>query len=184
MDVATTKFTSVEAGLQSHQAGLQNLEVQISNLVGILTERPKGALPSQTVANPRYQAGCNAIYFRSGKVTPGVVAKEVVEKEVSNPKDGDEEPSKGEKEVARKTLPTPSPVAKYKPPLPFPTKVYKERLEAECGGFMEMFRNLHLNIPFLEAMAHMPRYAKYLKGFLTKKPKFEDLANVTLGEEC
>ncbi|CAL1406417.1 unnamed protein product [Linum trigynum] len=33
-------------------------------------------------------------------------------------------------------------------------------------------------------MAHMPRYAKYLKGFLTKKPKFEDLANATLGEEC
>ncbi|CAL1370587.1 unnamed protein product [Linum trigynum] len=78
----------------------------------------------------------------------------------------------------------PSPMVEYKPPLPFPTSVYKERLEARCGGFMEMLQNLHLNVPFLEAMAHMPRYAKYLKGFLTKKPNFEDLANVTLGEEC
>ncbi|CAI0395302.1 unnamed protein product [Linum tenue] len=33
-------------------------------------------------------------------------------------------------------------------------------------------------------MEHMPRYAKYLKGLLAKKPKFEDLANVTIGEEC
>ncbi|CAL1376345.1 unnamed protein product [Linum trigynum] len=62
--------------------------------------------------------------------------------------------------------------------------MYKERLKDECGGFMEMLRNLHLNLPFLEAMAQMPRYAKYLKGFLTKKPKLKGLANVTLGEEC
>ncbi|CAL1389181.1 unnamed protein product [Linum trigynum] len=156
--------------------------MQIANLAGILTERPKGALPSQTIANPKDQVGCNVIYLRSGKVTTRVVAKEVIEKEDSNPKDGDEEPSVGGKEVARKASPTPSPMAEYKPPLPFPTRVYKERLEAECRGFMEMLRNIHFNIPFLEAMAHMPRYTKYLKGFLTKKPKFEDLANVILGE--
>ncbi|CAL1379100.1 unnamed protein product [Linum trigynum] len=30
----------------------------------------------------------------------------------------------------------------------------------------------------------MPRYAKYLKGFLIKKPRLEGLANVTLSEEC
>ncbi|CAL1359634.1 unnamed protein product [Linum trigynum] len=47
-----------------------------------------------------------------------------------------------------------------------------------------MLRNLHLNIHFLEAMAHMSRYAMYLKGFVTKKPMFEGLANVTLGEKC
>ncbi|CAL1405838.1 unnamed protein product [Linum trigynum] len=47
-----------------------------------------------------------------------------------------------------------------------------------------MLRKLHLNIPFLEAMAHMPRYSRYLKGFLSKKPKLEDLANVTVGKEC
>ncbi|CAL1379082.1 unnamed protein product [Linum trigynum] len=62
--------------------------------------------------------------------------------------------------------------------------MYKERLENECGGFMEMLRNLHLNILFLEVMAQMPRYAKYLKGFLIEKPRLEGLANLTLGEEC
>ncbi|CAL1359635.1 unnamed protein product [Linum trigynum] len=61
MDVATTKFTSVEAGLRSHQASLQSLELQIGNLAEILTDRPKGALPSQTVANPKDHAGVNEI---------------------------------------------------------------------------------------------------------------------------
>ncbi|CAL1371076.1 unnamed protein product [Linum trigynum] len=62
--------------------------------------------------------------------------------------------------------------------------MYKERLDNECGGFMEMLHNLHLNVLFLEAMAQIPRYAKYLKEFLIKKPILEGLANATLGEEC
>ncbi|CAL1379092.1 unnamed protein product [Linum trigynum] len=87
-------------------------------------------------------------------------------------------------EEPKKALQTPPQVAEYKLPLPFPTRMYKDRLEAKCGGFMEMLKKLHITIPFLEAMVHMSRYAKYLKGLLTKNPKYEYLANVTLGEEC
>ncbi|CAL1381805.1 unnamed protein product [Linum trigynum] len=185
MDVATTKFTSVEAGLRSHQTSLLSLEVQISNLTGILTERPNGALPSQTVVNPKDHAGENALQVRSVKVVPEVATNEVMEKEdtnkeVTNPKKGEGKPSRNERKAARKALP----VDGYTSPLPYPTRMYKERLENKRGGFMEMHRNLHLNIPFLEAMAQMPRYGKYRKGFLTKKPMLEGLAKVTLGEEC
>ncbi|CAL1382270.1 unnamed protein product [Linum trigynum] len=97
MDVVTSKFTSVAAGLRSHQASLQNLEVQISNLVGILTKIPKGALPSQTITNPKDHAVVNAIHLRSGKVTPEVVAKELNEKEDTLP-EGEEEETSGGKE--------------------------------------------------------------------------------------
>ncbi|CAL1388556.1 unnamed protein product [Linum trigynum] len=169
MDVATTKFTSVEASLRSHQESLQSLEVQIGNLAGILTERPKGALPSQTVANPKDHAGVNAIQVGSVKVNLEVATKEVIEKEDANPKDAEKKPSRRKWKAAKKA----SPLSGYTPPLPYPTRMYRERLENECGGFMEMLRNLHLNIPFLEAMAQMPRYAKYLKGFLTKRAKLE-----------
>ncbi|CAL1381351.1 unnamed protein product [Linum trigynum] len=74
-------------------------------------------------------------------------------------------------------------VAEYEHLLPFPTRVHKDRLEAEGGKFMEMLKKVHITIPFLEAMTYMPRYAKYLNGLLAKKQKFEDLATVTLGEE-
>ncbi|CAL1370609.1 unnamed protein product [Linum trigynum] len=141
-------------------------------------------LPSQTITNPKDHSRVNSIHLRSGKVTPKVVAREVDEKEDPLP-EGEEEETSGEKRgVARKASPTPPPMAEYTPALTFPTRVHNERMEAECGGFMEMLQKLHLNIPFLEAMAHMPRYSRYLKGLLSKKPKFEDLANVTLGEEC
>ncbi|CAL1382075.1 unnamed protein product [Linum trigynum] len=177
MDVATTKFTSVEPGLQSHQTSLQSLEVQIGNLAGILTERPKGPLPSQSMANPN-QAGVNALQVRSVKVVPEVATNEVVDNEDSNKEETI--PKKGERKAARKALSKDG----YVPPLPYSTRMYKERVDNDCGGFMEMLRNLHLNIPFLKAMAQMPRYAKYVKGFLINKPKLEGLASVTLGEEC
>ncbi|CAL1406691.1 unnamed protein product [Linum trigynum] len=106
------------------------------------------------------------------------------EKEDPLPEGGEEETSREKRGVARKASPTPSLVAEYTPPLPFLMRVHKERLEAECGGLMEMLRKIHLNIPFHEAMSHMPRYSKYLKGLLSKKLKFEDLANVTLSDRA
>ncbi|CAL1379110.1 unnamed protein product [Linum trigynum] len=100
--------------------------------------------------------------------------------EETTPKKGEKKPSRNEWKAATNALPEDG----YVSPLPYPTRMYKERLDNKCGGFMDMLRNLHLNIPFLKAMAQMPRYAKYLKGFLIKKPRLEGLANATLGEEC
>lgn len=42
----------------------------------------------------------------------------------------------------------------------------------------------HINIPFLEALTQMPRYAMFLKEFLTNKRKLEEVSMVTLSEEC
>ncbi|XP_021980186.1 uncharacterized protein LOC110876319 [Helianthus annuus] len=47
-----------------------------------------------------------------------------------------------------------------------------------------MLKKLHVNIPFVEALSKMPKYAKFLKDLLTNKKKLEDLSTVTLSEEC
>ncbi|CAL1370580.1 unnamed protein product [Linum trigynum] len=49
---------------------------------------------------------------------------------------------------------------------------------------MELMNQLHLNIPFMEAVTQMPKYAKYLKDLLTNKKKLEGVAMVSLNEEC
>lgn len=49
---------------------------------------------------------------------------------------------------------------------------------------LDMFKTLHINIPFIEALAQMPRYAKFLKKLLTNKRKLVDASSVTLSEEC
>ncbi|GKE86358.1 hypothetical protein Tco_1560100, partial [Tanacetum coccineum] len=48
----------------------------------------------------------------------------------------------------------------------------------------EMFKKLHFNIIFAEALAQMPKYAKMLKDLLTNKEKLLELANTPLNENC
>ncbi|KAI3818001.1 hypothetical protein L1987_11803 [Smallanthus sonchifolius] len=47
-----------------------------------------------------------------------------------------------------------------------------------------LFKQLHINLPFVEALAQMPKYARFLKDILTNKRKLEELSQVTLNEEC
>ena len=47
-----------------------------------------------------------------------------------------------------------------------------------------MFKKLHINIPFAEALSQMPSYAKFLKDILSNKRKLEEHETVMLTEEC
>ncbi|XP_076949134.1 uncharacterized protein LOC143621663 [Bidens hawaiensis] len=47
-----------------------------------------------------------------------------------------------------------------------------------------MFKQLRINLPFVEALQHMPKYAKFLKDLLSNKKKQEGLSTVCLTEEC
>ncbi|KAI9107586.1 hypothetical protein K1719_021623 [Acacia pycnantha] len=47
-----------------------------------------------------------------------------------------------------------------------------------------MFKQLHVNIPFAEALESMPKYAKFLKDVLSKKRRFNEFETVALTEEC
>ncbi|CAL1381491.1 unnamed protein product [Linum trigynum] len=49
---------------------------------------------------------------------------------------------------------------------------------------MELMNQLQLNIPFMEAITQMPKYAKYLKDLFSNKKKLEGIATVSLNEEC
>ena len=49
---------------------------------------------------------------------------------------------------------------------------------------MDIFKKLHINIPFDEALEKMPGYVKFMKDVLSKKRKFGDYETVALSEEC
>ena len=49
---------------------------------------------------------------------------------------------------------------------------------------MEVFKKLHINIPFVDALEQMASYVKFMKDILSKKRKLEDYENITLTEEC
>ena len=70
------------------------------------------------------------------------------------------------------------------PPPPFPKRLQKQKLDKQFAKFLEVFKKLHINIPFTEALEKMPSYARFMKGILSRKVKLEDLETVPLTEEC
>ncbi|XP_022040336.1 uncharacterized protein LOC110942883 [Helianthus annuus] len=51
------------------------------------------------------------------------------------------------------------PVKDFIPPIPYPSRLKKQKNDEQHGKFLEMFKQLHINIPFVEALAQMPKYA-------------------------
>ncbi|GJW05178.1 reverse transcriptase domain-containing protein [Tanacetum coccineum] len=70
------------------------------------------------------------------------------------------------------------------PPIPFPQRLRREKEEAQQKKFLENLKQLHINLPFIEALAQMPNYAKFLKGLLTNKARLEEACMITMNERC
>ena len=62
----------------------------------------------------------------------------------------------------------------YQPRIPYPERLKKEQMDAQFGKFLNIFKQLKINLPFVEAMLQMPKYAKYLKDLLSNKRKLEE----------
>lgn len=57
----------------------------------------------------------------------------------------------------------------YVPPVPFLQRLQKAREANQFLKFLEVFKKLHINIPFADALAQMPSYVKFMKEILSKK---------------
>ncbi|XP_019225550.1 PREDICTED: uncharacterized protein LOC109207122 [Nicotiana attenuata] len=68
--------------------------------------------------------------------------------------------------------------------LPFPQKLYREKLEKQFERLLDMVEQVNVNLPFTEVLSQMPAYAKFLKEILTKKRKIEAISVVKLTEHC
>ncbi|KAJ9129000.1 hypothetical protein P3X46_034241 [Hevea brasiliensis] len=71
----------------------------------------------------------------------------------------------------------------YMPPLPFPQRFQKVKLDKQFGKFLEVLKSLHVTIPFTDALAQMPSYAKFLKDILSNKKKLKEFETVALTKE-
>ncbi|GJV29109.1 reverse transcriptase domain-containing protein [Tanacetum coccineum] len=68
--------------------------------------------------------------------------------------------------------------------IPFPHRLRREIEESQQRKFLENLKQLHINIPFAEALAQMPKYVKFLKGLLSNKARLEEACTVTMNERC
>ena len=74
----------------------------------------------------------------------------------------------------------------YEPaiPIPYPQRLKKGKLERQFAKFLDIFKKLHINIPFMDALENMPSYVKFMKKILASKKKLEEYGTITLNEEC
>ena len=57
----------------------------------------------------------------------------------------------------------------YMPVVPFPQRLQKGKMEEQFSRFLDVFKNIAINIPFVEALTQMLNYAKFFKKILSKK---------------
>ena len=62
---------------------------------------------------------------------------------------------------------------RYTTILPFPQWLKKSKEEKRFARYLENFKKLEINIPFLEVLEKMPHYTKNLKDIITNKEKVE-----------
>ena len=70
------------------------------------------------------------------------------------------------------------------PPIPFPQRLKKKNLDKQFSKFLEVFKKLHINIPFANALEQMPSYVKFMKKILSNKRKLEEFETACLTKEC
>ncbi|KAL4276280.1 hypothetical protein AHAS_Ahas20G0191400 [Arachis hypogaea] len=148
------------SNIKNQGAAISKLEAQVGSLSKQI-QMPTHTFPSDTMANPRRE--CKAITLRSGKVVEESLPSQRNQGEVENdPK------TKNEEET-----PAPSPpkqvLKPYVPKAPYPQRLRKDGKDSQFSRFLEIFKKLQINIPFVEALEKMPLYAKFLKELMTRK---------------
>nr|GFD27820.1 reverse transcriptase domain-containing protein [Tanacetum cinerariifolium] len=72
--------------------------------------------------------------------------------------------------------------------LPYPSRLAKEKLREKddilAAKFMEIFRYLHFELSFADALVHMPKFAPMFKKLLNNKDKLVELIKTPLNENC
>ena len=67
-------------------------------------------------------------------------------------------------------------------PPPFPSRFKQSKKEEQEKEILETFRKVEVNIPLLDAIKQVPRYAKFLKELCSNKRKLSGNEKVSVGE--
>nr|XP_016472041.1 PREDICTED: uncharacterized protein LOC107794097 [Nicotiana tabacum] len=167
--------------MKSQGSTLKNKEIKLSQLETLVSEKIQGPLPSNTEKNPKEHL--KAITLRSGKLLDEPYADQS-EQQVNTNKNI-EIPSElsEEKEVNKKEENNIEKLTSFPVTIPFPQKMKRENLDNQFSKFLEILKQIHINIPFIDALLQMSSYAKFLKEILSSKRKLKEISMVMLTEK-
>nr|GEW14120.1 reverse transcriptase domain-containing protein [Tanacetum cinerariifolium] len=155
------------------------------------------SLPSNTIPNPKGEAKAittrSSMSYKEPPIPPsGVEQQEPTEatKDTELPSTEDIQPPSVQVQV-QEDEPVEEPsvvIPKAKANLPYPSRLAKEKLckkdDILAAKFMEIFRDLHFELSFADALVHMPKFAPMFKKLLNNKDKLIELTKMPLNENC
>jgi len=170
---------------------IAKMETQIGQIASHLGEREKGKLPSQPVPNPKLQfhegSSSNAVHglehvqavvtLRSGKQ----VDNQVVHPEENLAAQEGQGSKSVEERDAEPSIETPP--RSFIPKAPFPDRLLAPKKGGKFENILEVFKQMQINIPFLDAIQQVSSYAKFLKDLVTIKRKTNVPKRVCLTEQ-
>ncbi|XP_074300907.1 uncharacterized protein LOC141632245 [Silene latifolia] len=177
--------------MQENAQQIATLTILVSKLVSDQSKPTVCALNSdvlyadtaaQQIPNPKESA--QAVTLRSGRVLsePEVNKNEIVKELEVQPlrKPGVE----GQVIHKDKSLKSDLNVTTFKDPPPFLTRFAKTKKNELENKILETFRKVELNIPLLDAIKQIPKYAKFLKELCTNKRNIKNTnaEKVSMGE--
>ncbi|RDX82861.1 hypothetical protein CR513_36295, partial [Mucuna pruriens] len=133
---------------QNMTATIQDLKTQIgqlANTVSQLQSAGSSNLPSQTIPNLRGNA--SVVTLRSGKELPQPTLQQL-------PRSAEVDSEPNADLQSRPNIAV---------PLPFPSRTTSARKPELDEELLKMFRKVEINIPLLDAIKQVPKYAKFLK---------------------
>nr|GEZ94433.1 reverse transcriptase domain-containing protein [Tanacetum cinerariifolium]GEZ95216.1 reverse transcriptase domain-containing protein [Tanacetum cinerariifolium] len=198
------KFDNFQKNQQDFQKKFKQKQDEFQNqmmnfMQNLYNNKPSSSssLSCNTILNPKGKA--KAITTRSGMSykeppipPPGVEQQEPTEvtKDTELPSTEDIQPPSVQVQVPEEEpIEKPSVVIpKAKANLPYPSRLAKEKIREKddilAAKFMEIFRDLHFELSFADALVHIPKFTPMFKKLLNNKNNLIELTQMPLNENC
>ncbi|XP_070028666.1 uncharacterized protein [Nicotiana sylvestris] len=162
--------------VDAHNSAIKNIKVQMGQISMSLNNRPHGTLLADTQINLKDQGSKQLMAV----IVQPAQKKHNTQIEAEKEAETTQEPVV---EVVSNKENTQI-IGKKRPLIPFPQRLAKYQKEEQYKKFLEMLKQIHVNILLIDALKEMPGYAKMMKDLMFQKFDFQDLAIVTLTQTC
>ncbi|XP_027120690.2 uncharacterized protein [Coffea arabica] len=160
----------------SEMQDIRNQISQMATTINRLDSQNQGKLPSQPELNPK---NVSAMTLKSGKEVQGPAP--VIPKDKDEDRIEKELEEEGGDNKNSKVIPDPLMPVRSNPP-PFPSRLEKPRKQDKEKEVLEIFRKVEINIPLLDAIKQVPKYAKFLRDLCVNRRRLRGDERVIVGE--
>ncbi|CAN6711690.1 unnamed protein product [Malus baccata var. baccata] len=202
-DTLVKLLTTLTQGQENQNKRVDQLEKQMGQIAEVVGQiRDQGKLPSSTIPNPKGGfESAKAILLRSGKEIgagptpsqsgPKEVEKLQIEEEEASPltekvgaplPQASNVPNLSKSANKGKNVSNSVPTNVFPSNVPFPSRFMQIKKEEAEKDILETFRKVQVNIPLLDAIKQVPRYAKFLKELCTTRKRMSTKEVVKVGE--